>query len=37
MQATCWRVVEAVDDITTMLDSGTNIMSIAKDMAHPAA
>jgi hypothetical protein len=37
MQATCWRVVEAVDDIMTMLDSGANGISIAKDMAHPAA
>lgn len=36
MQATCSRLVEAVDEITTVLDSGANVISIAEEMAYPA-
>lgn len=36
VQATCSRVVEAVDEITTSLDSGANVISIAEEMAYPA-
>jgi 4-hydroxy-tetrahydrodipicolinate reductase len=36
LQATCSRVVDAVDEITTALHHGANVISIAEEMAYPA-
>jgi 4-hydroxy-tetrahydrodipicolinate reductase len=36
IQATCSRVVEAVDEITAVLQHGANVISIAEEMAYPA-
>jgi 4-hydroxy-tetrahydrodipicolinate reductase len=36
LQATCSRVVEAVDEITAALRYGANVISIAEEMAFPA-
>ena len=36
MQATCSRVVDAVDEITAALHHGANVISIAEEMAYPA-
>jgi 4-hydroxy-tetrahydrodipicolinate reductase len=35
IQATCSRVVQATDEITTLLQHGTNVISIAEEMAYP--
>jgi 4-hydroxy-tetrahydrodipicolinate reductase len=36
IQATCSRVVQVVDEITTALNQGANVISIAEEMAYPA-
>lgn len=36
IQATCSRVGEAVDEITTIVNHGANVISIAEEMAYPA-
>lgn len=36
IQATCSRVVQVMDDITTLLNHGVNVISIAEEMAYPA-
>ncbi len=36
LQATCSRVSEAVDEITTALQHRANVISIAEEMAYPA-
>jgi hypothetical protein len=36
LQATCSTMTEAVDDITTLLSRGVNVISIAEEMAYPA-
>jgi 4-hydroxy-tetrahydrodipicolinate reductase len=36
IQATCSRVGQAVDEITTALNQGANVISIAEEMAYPA-
>jgi 4-hydroxy-tetrahydrodipicolinate reductase len=36
MQATCSRVVDAIDEITTALHHRANVISIAEEMAYPA-
>jgi hypothetical protein len=36
IQATCSRVVQAADEITAILRHGTNVISIAEEMAYPA-
>jgi 4-hydroxy-tetrahydrodipicolinate reductase len=36
IQATCSRVVQAMDEITTILNHGANVISIAEEMAYPA-
>jgi 4-hydroxy-tetrahydrodipicolinate reductase len=36
IQATCSRVAQAMDEITTMLRHGVNVISIAEEMAYPA-
>src|SRR5512145_2407747 len=37
LQATCSRVSEAVDEITTARQHSANVISIAEEMAHPAS
>ncbi len=37
IQATCSRLVEAADEIITLLDHGVHVISIAEEMAYPAA
>jgi 4-hydroxy-tetrahydrodipicolinate reductase len=36
IQATCSRVIDAVDEITAALHQGANVISIAEEMAYPA-
>jgi hypothetical protein len=36
IQATCSRVTQAMDEITTLLRHGVNVISIAEEMAYPA-
>jgi 4-hydroxy-tetrahydrodipicolinate reductase len=36
LQATCSRVIDAMDEITTALHHGANVISIAEEMAYPA-
>ena len=37
IQATCSTVAQAVDDITTLLSYGVNVISIAEEMAYPSS
>lgn len=36
LQATCSKVVEAVDDILTLVENGVNVISIAEEMSFPS-
>ncbi len=36
IQATCSKVIDAVDEIKTILNHGANLISIAEEMAYPA-
>lgn len=36
IQATCSKVIDAVDEIRTVLRYGSNVISIAEEMAYPA-
>jgi 4-hydroxy-tetrahydrodipicolinate reductase len=36
IQATCSRVIDAVEEITAALHQGANVISIAEEMAYPA-